>query len=68
MSRVLNDMRRKVFAVVILLTAAFLFLFWLANHYVFRELSTIEPPAWTRSAPCTTAGPTTWPTPTTRSS
>ena len=28
-----------------LLTAAFLVLFWLANHYVFRELSTITPPA-----------------------
>jgi Cu-processing system permease protein len=29
----------------VLLTAAFLFLFWLANHYVFRELSSITPPA-----------------------
>ena len=37
-------MRRKVFAVVILLTAAFLFLFWLANHYVFSQLSQITPP------------------------
>ena len=37
--------RRKVFAVVVLLTGVFLFLFWLANHYVFRELSTIQPPA-----------------------
>jgi ABC-type transport system involved in multi-copper enzyme maturation permease subunit len=36
--------RRKVFAVVILLTALFLFLFWLANHYVFDQLSTITPP------------------------
>jgi len=34
-----------VFAVVILLTALFLFLFWLANHYVFTQLSTITPPA-----------------------
>jgi Cu-processing system permease protein len=33
-----------VFTVVLVLTAAFLFLFWLANHYVFRELSTITPP------------------------
>jgi ABC-type transport system involved in multi-copper enzyme maturation permease subunit len=33
-----------VFAVVLVLTAAFLFLFWLANHFVFRELSTITPP------------------------
>ena len=38
-------MRRKVFAVVVLLTAVFLFLFWLANHYVFREVATIQPPA-----------------------
>ena len=38
-------LRRKVFAVVLVLTAVFLFLFWLANHYVFRELSTITPPA-----------------------
>ncbi len=37
--------RRKVFAVVLLLTAIFLFLFWLANHYVFRELGNIQPPA-----------------------
>jgi Cu-processing system permease protein len=36
--------RRKVFAVVLVLTAVFLFLFWLANHFVFRELSTISPP------------------------
>jgi Cu-processing system permease protein len=36
--------RRKVFAVVVLLTAAFLFLFWLANHYVFSQLSQITPP------------------------
>ena len=37
--------RRKVFAVVIVLTACFLALFWLANHYVFTRLSTITPPA-----------------------
>jgi ABC-type transport system involved in multi-copper enzyme maturation permease subunit len=37
--------RRKVFAVVVLLTALFLGLFWLANHYVFTRLSTITPPA-----------------------
>lgn len=37
--------RRKVFAVVIVLTAVFLFLFWLANHFVFRELQNIQPPA-----------------------
>jgi ABC-type transport system involved in multi-copper enzyme maturation permease subunit len=36
--------RRKVFAVVILLTLVFLFLFWLANHYVFGELATISVP------------------------
>ena len=37
--------RRKVFAVVVLLTALFLALFWLANHFVFTRLSTISPPA-----------------------
>ena len=37
--------RRKVFAVVVVLTAVFLALFWLANHYVFTRLSTITPPA-----------------------
>ena len=37
--------RRKVFAVVVLLTAIFLFLFWLATHYVFSRLSSITPPA-----------------------
>ena len=36
--------RRKVFAVVVLLTAIFLILFWLATHYVFSRLSTISPP------------------------
>ena len=38
-------LRRKVFTVVVLLTAVFLGLFWLANHYVFTRLSTIQPPA-----------------------
>ncbi len=37
--------RRKVFSVVVVLTAIFLVLFWLANHYVFRELANISPPA-----------------------
>jgi ABC-2 type transport system permease protein len=37
--------RRKVFAVVVLLTAVFLVLFWLATHYVFTRLATITPPA-----------------------
>ena len=37
--------RRKMFAVVLVLTAAFLFLFWLANDFVFRSLATITPPA-----------------------
>jgi ABC-type transport system involved in multi-copper enzyme maturation permease subunit len=36
--------RRKVFAVVVVLTAVFLFLFWLANHYVAREIPNIQPP------------------------
>jgi len=37
--------RRKMFAVVVVLTVFFLFLFWLANHFVFRSLDTIQPPA-----------------------
>jgi Cu-processing system permease protein len=37
--------RRRVFAVVLVLTAVFLFLFWLAVHYVFTRLSTVTPPA-----------------------
>jgi ABC-2 type transport system permease protein len=37
--------RRKVFAVVIVLTAIFLGLFWLANHFVFSNLANISPPA-----------------------
>jgi len=36
--------RRKVFTVVVLLTAVFLALFYLANHFVFTRLSTISPP------------------------
>jgi len=36
--------RRKMFAVVVVLTVLFLLLFWLANHYVFRDLSSITPP------------------------
>jgi len=35
--------RRKVFAVVLVLTAAFLVLFWLAVRYVFSRLSSIHP-------------------------
>jgi Cu-processing system permease protein len=38
-------LRRKVFAVVLLLTACFLGLFWLANHYAFRDLASVAPPA-----------------------
>jgi Cu-processing system permease protein len=37
--------RRRVFTVVVILTALFLGLFALANHYVFRQLSTITPPS-----------------------
>jgi Cu-processing system permease protein len=37
-------LRRKVFAVVLLLTACFLFLYWLANHYAFRDVENIQPP------------------------
>ena len=34
--------RRKVFAVVLVLTVAFLVLFWLSNHYVFSDLADIQ--------------------------
>jgi ABC-type transport system involved in multi-copper enzyme maturation permease subunit len=33
-----------VFAVVLLLTLAFLGLYWLANHYVFRDVQNVGPP------------------------
>jgi Cu-processing system permease protein len=38
-------LRRKVFVVVLLLTLGFLGLYWLANHYVFRDIENISPPA-----------------------
>jgi ABC-2 type transport system permease protein len=38
-------LRRKVFAVVLLLTAGFLALFWLANHFLFENIANISPPA-----------------------
>ena len=38
-------LRRKVFAVVILLTLAFLSLFWLAAHFVHGQLDEITPPS-----------------------
>ena len=38
-------LRRKVFVVVLLLTLGFLGLYWLANHYVFRDVENISPPA-----------------------
>jgi ABC-type transport system involved in multi-copper enzyme maturation permease subunit len=38
-------LRRKVFAVVLFLTLGFLFLYWLANHYAFRDVQNITPPA-----------------------
>jgi ABC-2 type transport system permease protein len=38
-------LRRKVFAVVLLLTLVFLGLFWLATHFVHGELDKITPPS-----------------------
>ena len=38
-------LRRKVFVVVLLLTLGFLALYWLANHYVFRDIAHVSPPA-----------------------
>jgi Cu-processing system permease protein len=40
-----EGVRRKVFLVVVVLTTAFLGLFWVACHYVFSNLSGISPPA-----------------------
>jgi Cu-processing system permease protein len=37
--------RRKVFAVVVVLTMIFLALFWLANHFVHGQLGEITPPS-----------------------
>ena len=37
--------RRRVFTVVVVLTAIFLVLFWLAVRFVFHRLSAISPPA-----------------------
>ncbi|HEV8098794.1 MAG TPA: ABC transporter permease [Gaiellaceae bacterium] len=37
-------LRRKVFAVVLLLTSGFLFLYWLANHYLFRDVNNLGAP------------------------
>jgi ABC-2 type transport system permease protein len=38
-------LRRKVFAVVLLLTTGFLFLYWLANHYLFRDVNNLGSPS-----------------------
>ena len=38
-------LRRKVFAVVVILTAIFLVLFWLATHFVHGQLADITPPS-----------------------
>ena len=38
-------LRRKVFVVVLLLTVSFLALYWLANHYIFRDIAHVGPPA-----------------------
>jgi Cu-processing system permease protein len=37
-------LRRKVFAVVLVLTLAFLVLFWLGNHFLFRNIANVGPP------------------------
>ena len=48
--------RRKVFAVVLVLTVAFLVLFWLANHYVFADLTNIRRPGTSTSTPAPSRG------------
>jgi ABC-type transport system involved in multi-copper enzyme maturation permease subunit len=37
-------LRRKVFLVVLVLTILFLTLFWVINHFVFRDVAHIRPP------------------------
>jgi Cu-processing system permease protein len=37
-------LRRKVFLVVLLLTLLFLGLFWVVNHFVFRDVATLKVP------------------------
>ncbi|HYX88244.1 MAG TPA: ABC transporter permease [Gaiellaceae bacterium] len=37
-------LRRKVFVVVFFLTLGFLGLFWIGNHYAFRDLAGVSPP------------------------
>jgi ABC-type transport system involved in multi-copper enzyme maturation permease subunit len=37
-------LRRRIFTVVIVLTACFLFLFWLGTHYLFADLKALGPP------------------------
>ena len=37
-------LRRKVFVVVLLLTVGFHLLFWLGNHFLFQNISGINPP------------------------
>src|SRR5439155_20481163 len=39
-----ESLRRRVFLVVLVLTIAFLILFWLGNHYAFRDLAHVGPP------------------------
>ncbi len=37
-------LRRRVFAVVVVLTIGFLFLYWLGTHYLFDHLGEVTPP------------------------
>ncbi len=37
-------LRRRVFAVVLVLTIAFLVLYWLGTHYLFQHLAHVNPP------------------------
>jgi Cu-processing system permease protein len=40
-----EGLRRRAFAVVLVLTVGFLFLYWLGNHYLFRDVEHVVPPA-----------------------
>ena len=49
-------LRRKVFLVVLVLTILFLALFWVINHFVFRDVAHIRPPENVRVDSRTFAG------------
>ena len=51
-------LRRRIFAVVLVLTLAFLLLFWLGTHYLFSDLGSLGPPPTSALDTRTLAGAT----------